>query len=107
MPFGVTEVTAAVPAVPPTVVLDNVTVAAAKKPVPTMWNGTAVEPAATSSAVANEATFVLKKLLKTELVTMYVVTGSAWMVIAGVLASPEATVPKVNTTVSPTGMAAE
>src|ERR1035438_782659 len=53
MPFGVTEVTAAVPAVPPTVVLDNVTVAAAKKPVPTMWNGTAVEPAATSSAVAN------------------------------------------------------
>ena len=52
MPFGVTEVTAAVPAVPPAVVLANVTVAAAKKPVPMMWNGTAVEPAATSSVVA-------------------------------------------------------
>ncbi len=44
MPFGVTDVTVAVPAVPPAVALANVTVAAAKKPVPTMWNGTAVEP---------------------------------------------------------------
>ena len=35
-------------------VLANVTVAPAKKPVPTMWNGTAVEPTATSSSVRTE-----------------------------------------------------
>jgi hypothetical protein len=46
MPLGVTDVTVAVAAVPPEVTLDNVTVALAKKPVPTMWNGTAVEPTA-------------------------------------------------------------
>jgi hypothetical protein len=59
IPFGVTEVTVAVPAVPPVGSVTNVTVAPAKKPVPMMWKGTAVEPIATSSFVAPAGTFVL------------------------------------------------